>query len=292
MNNKKIAFIVNPISGTVNKTKVVDKIKAASWFAESNAEIYFTKCAGDASEKTKDYVAQGFDIVVAVGGDGTVNEIASSLIHTNTALAIIPIGSGNGLARDLHIPLKVPKALQLLQNGKVSNIDACYFNGHPYFCTAGVGYDAEVGTTFAASGKRGFVSYVIAALKAYIKMPFTEYKLIIDDKEEINKVAFDITFANAGQFGNDAYISPLADLRDGLIDVVVIRKFPWYKCVQVGLRLFTKRLHKSRYVKIYQCKKAVLERPASACAHFDGEPFVAGTRIEISVDNSALKVIV
>ncbi|MDR1551966.1 MAG: diacylglycerol kinase family lipid kinase [Prevotellaceae bacterium] len=291
MNNRKIAFIINPISGTQNKQKIVEKIKNVSWSANDEIEIYYTKCAGDAFESAKKYVEKHFDIVVAVGGDGTVNEIARALIHTDTALCIIPVGSGNGLARDLHIPLKVYNAVNLLQKGKIINIDVCYFNDQPYLCTAGVGYDAAVGKAFAQSRKRGFFSYLIAALKVYIKIKPVEYKLTVDGNEMIHK-AFDITFANAGQFGNNAYISPLADLCDDLVDVVVIRPFPWYKCINIGLRLFRKTLHKSKYVKIYKCKHVVLERPEADCAHFDGEFTTAGKRMEIRIEHAALKILV
>ncbi|MDR0420531.1 MAG: YegS/Rv2252/BmrU family lipid kinase [Prevotellaceae bacterium] len=292
MNTRKIAFIINPVSGTQNKKKIIKKIKQnLSLVNNDEVEIYYTKCAGDAFENAKKYVENNFDIVVAVGGDGTVNEIARALIHTDTALCIIPVGSGNGLARDLHIPLKIYDAMNLLNKGKISSIDVCYFNGQSYLCTAGVGYDASVGKVFAESRKRGFLSYVIAALKVYIRIKPVEYKLTIDGNETVHK-AVNITFANAGQFGNNAYISPLSDLRDALVDVVVIRHFPWYRSITIGIRLFRKTLHKSRYVKIYKCKHVILERPETDCAHFDGEPVTAGKRIEITMQPAALKVMV
>jgi YegS/Rv2252/BmrU family lipid kinase len=291
MNGRKIAFIVNPISGTQDKKKVIEKIENTSWLNNDKVEIYYTKCAGDAFESAKKYVEQNFDIVVAVGGDGTVNEIARALIHTETALCIIPVGSGNGLARDLHIPLNIYGAINLLHKGKIINIDTCYFNNHVYLCTAGVGYDAGVSKAFAESRKRGFLSYILAALKVYIRIKPVEYKLVIDGNEMILK-AFDITFANAGQFGNNAYISPLADLSDELVDVVVIRPFPWYKSADIGIKLFRKTLHKSKYVKIYKCKHAILERPEADCAHFDGESVIADKRIEIKINPLALKVLI
>ncbi|MDR0829559.1 MAG: diacylglycerol kinase family lipid kinase [Prevotellaceae bacterium] len=290
MSKRKIAFIINPISGTGNKTKVVEKIKAAVWFDACDTEIYFTKCSGDARRQAKEYAAQDFDVVVAVGGDGTVNEVGSALAETASALAIIPAGSGNGLARDLHIPFNISDTLDLIEKGEILKIDVGYFNGQPYFCTAGVGYDALVGKVFADSGKRGFVSYIIATIKAYIKLKPTNYRLTLDG-EIIEREAVDVTFANAGQFGNDAYISPIADLRDGLIDVVVIRRFPWYKAAFVALRLFRKTMHKSRYVNIYKCKNAILERSSADIAHFDGEPFIDGERIEISLKHLALKIL-
>jgi YegS/Rv2252/BmrU family lipid kinase len=290
MSNRKIAFIVNPVSGTQNKSKIVEKIKNVSWHNDDEIEIYYTKCAGDAFESAKKYAEKNFDIVAAVGGDGTVNEIARALIHTNTVLSLIPVGSGNGLARDLNIPLKISDAINLLNKGKVTAIDVCYFNNNPYLCTAGVGYDAAVSKAFAQSHKRGFLSYLIASLKVYVKIKPVVYQLTMDGIETTHE-AFDITFANAGQFGNNAYIAPLADLRDKLIDVVVIRPFPWYKSVEIGLRLFGKTLHRSKYVKIYKCEHVVLERPEDDCAHFDGEFVTAGKRIEISIKPASLKVL-
>ncbi|MDR2126375.1 MAG: diacylglycerol kinase family lipid kinase [Prevotellaceae bacterium] len=291
MSNRKIAFIVNPVSGTQNKKKIVEKIKNSSCFNNDEIEIYYTKCAGDAFESAKQYAEKNFDIVVAVGGDGTVNEIARALIHANTALSLIPVGSGNGLARDLHIPLKIDDAINLLDKGKIINIDVCHFNSHPYLCTAGVGYDAAVSKAFAQSHTRGFLSYFIASLKVYMKIKPDTYKLTIDGTETTHE-AFDVTFANAGQFGNNAYIAPLADLSDALIDVVVIRPFPWYKCIAISIRLFGKTLHKSKYVKIYKCKHAVIERSEAGCAHFDGESVNADKRMEIRIEPSALKVVV
>jgi YegS/Rv2252/BmrU family lipid kinase len=291
MSNRKIAFIVNPVSGTGDKKKIIKKIQSTAWLADEDIEIYYTQYAGDAFESTKKYVAKGFDIVVAVGGDGTVNEIASALIHTDTALCIIPIGSGNGLARDLHIPLKISDAVNLLQKSKTANIDVCYFNDKPYFCTAGVGYDAAVGKIFTESRRRGFLSYVVSSLKVYLKIKPAKYRLTIDG-DQITQNAFDVTFANASQFGNNAYIAPLADLSDGFIDVVVVRSFPWYKSAAIGVRLFMKNLHKSQYVKIYKCKNVVLERPSADCAHIDGESITADKRIEIKIEPSALKVLV
>ncbi|MDR1197578.1 MAG: diacylglycerol kinase family lipid kinase [Prevotellaceae bacterium] len=290
-NRKKIVFIVNPISGTHNKKKVIEKIQSSSWFSNSDIEVCYTEYAGHAFEIAKKYTERNFDIIVAVGGDGTVNEIARALIHANTALCIIPMGSGNGLARDLKIPLKAYDAMDLLQNGKVTAIDVCYFNDQPYFCTAGVGYDAATCKIFVESHSRGFFSYLIAGLKAYIKIKPVEYKLTIDGNETTHK-AIDIIFANARQFGNNAYVSPVADLTDELIDVVVIRPFPWYKSVAICIRLFRKTLHKSQYVEICKCKHVILERPEADCAHFDGESTAAGKRIEINIKPSALKVLV
>lgn len=291
MSNRKIAFIVNPISGTKNKSEIIEKFKKIPSITNDIVEVYITKCAGDACEQSKKYAEQNFDIVVAVGGDGTVNEVAHGLVDTHTALGIIPLGSGNGLARELKISLKPKVAVDLLKDGIISEIDVCTLNGRPFFCTAGVGYDANVSKVFADAKTRGFFTYMISGLKAYIRMKPTNYKLTIDDKTYTPR-AFDITFANAGQFGNDAYIAPLADLRDGLIDVVVIRPFPWYKCVAVGMRLFFKNMHKSRYVSVYKCNRAVLERPAKDYLHYDGEVSLGETKLEFGIKPKALKVLI
>jgi YegS/Rv2252/BmrU family lipid kinase len=291
MTNRKIAVIVNPVSGTHDKKKIIEKIQSLSWFHSNHVEVCHTRYAGNAFEIAKKYTEQNFDIVVAVGGDGTVNEIARALINTDTVLCIIPVGSGNGLARDLKIPLKAYDAMHLLQNGKTTTIDVCYFNNQPYLCTAGVGYDAATCKVFVESHRRGFLSYLIAGFKAYIKIKPVEYKLTMDGNESTHK-AIDIIFANARQFGNNAYVSPVAELNDELIDVVVIRPFPRYKCIAIAIRLFGKTLHKSQYVDIYKCKHIILERPEADCAHFDGECTTAGKRIEINIKPSALKVLV
>ena len=221
---KRIVFIVNPISGAQQKEVVLAQIVRAIDTTKYDYEIIKTAYAGHATQIAERAVSDGVDIVCAVGGDGTVNETAKALLHTNTALAIIPCGSGNGLARHLHIPIDPIRAAELIDEGRVQDIDYGMVDGKPFFCVCGVGFDAYISMKFADAGKRGAISYVENVLKS-LKYSPREYELEIHNGGEVRKVAYKaflISCANASQYGNNAYIAPQASVRDGVMDVTVI----------------------------------------------------------------------
>src|SRR5208283_3527302 len=175
--------------------------------SQFDPEYFFTKCPGHATELTKQLVDMNYGRIVAVGGDGTVNEVAKALVDTPTVLGIIPSGSGNGLARFLKIPMRIEDSVYLQNVGKILSIDYGRINNEPFFCTCGVGFDAHIGNKFAKSANRGFFSYVKETYHAYFHYKPLKYTIKIDG-EKIKTRAFLITVANAGQYGNDAYISP------------------------------------------------------------------------------------
>lgn len=254
------------------------------------ATFYRTRFAGDATAVAKQLVAEGYDIVVAIGGDGTVNEVAQALVGADAALGIVPVGSGNGLARHLHIPLDVGKALKLIATAKPRRIDCGLMNGAPFFCTAGVGFDALIGNLFAQAGARGFFAYVRQTFKAFMSYNPEVYDLAIDGAT-IRRRAFLITFANASQWGNNACIAPTASASDGLVDVVVVGRFPLYRAPEVAVRLFTRQVGKLRFVETFKCRAATVERAHSGYIHYDGEPSQAGRLIEVKVVQGALSVV-
>lgn len=289
---KTVEFIINPIAGTRSKDIFHFLIDQNLDLQKLTYNISYTKERGHAFELASQAVAQGIDYVVAVGGDGTVNETARALIYEETVLGIIPFGSGNGLARHLNIPLKPPQALRLLNQQRVRTIDAGRANGKPFFCTAGIGFDAHVGKLFSLATKRGFNTYVKTVLKEFLQYSPNHYQVNVDGKEAIKEEAFSISFANAGQFGNNAYISPEADISDGKLDLCLIRKYPKRVGLHLGLRLFNKTMHKSRFMNIYKVEKAVVKCPEADCYHLDGEFLTLEGNLEVEVIPSCLNILV
>lgn len=288
---KNIAFIINPISGTQNKRKIPKLIEKWLNTERFKHDIVFTEYRGHASELAEFYVRLGFDIVVAVGGDGTVNEVASTLRHTNTSLGIIPIGSGNGLARHLHIPTSIEKALLMLNNSESITIDYGIVNNKPFFCTCGTGFDAFISSQFANGGKRGLFSYIEKMITGYLGYESETYTLIGDDVE-IETKAFVITFANASQWGNNAYIAPQASVQDGEMDVAIMSNFPVILAPTIALQLFTKTIDKDLFMNTVKAKKITLIRKKPGVFHYDGEPSEEGREINVEIIPDGLKVMV
>lgn len=289
---KNIAFILNPISGTGRKKVILDYIeKVLRFYPEYNAEFYRTKCVGDACSAAKEYVRKNFDIVVAIGGDGTVNEVAEGLINSKVKLAIIPVGSGNGLARHLNIPLNFQRAVDAVFNGRSQFIDAGKINGKVFFCTAGVGFDAVVGEKFNNAGSRGLMTYVEFCAREYVKYRPEYYKITINGAT-FRKKAFLITFANGSQWGNNAFIAPDANISDGLVDMVVWKAAPKVTMPLLTAELFLKTLKYSEFVDTYRCKEVIIERDKEGLVQFDGESVMMDKNLELAVLNKAVEVVV
>ena len=204
-NRTSVLFIVNPISGTTDKKRIVALIPKYLSDERFDVHVAYTDHSGHAAELASEAVADGTDVVVAVGGDGTVNEVARSLVHSRTALGIIPCGSGNGLARHLYIPMNPEGAMQVLADCQIKSLDYGIINGTPFFCTCGVGFDAFVSSKFAKSGRRGLLTYIENTLKEGLKYQPDTYEMEIDGEKKQFK-AFLIACANASQYGNDALI--------------------------------------------------------------------------------------
>lgn len=287
---KKICFIVNPISG-VGRQKVIEKLIDQELDRTLfDYEIAYTKAAKHAIEISKDAVIRKFDVVVAVGGDGSVNETAKGLINSNTALAIIPTGSGNGLARHLNIPLNLKKAMDVINSGKETLIDSIQMNDETFVNVAGIGFDAHIGWEFAKFGKRGFSSYLKVISREFPSYKAGNYELTVDG-ETINKKAFLISFANGSQWGNNAYIAPMADISDGVMDIAILNDFKFYSILSIGYRLLNKTLDQSSHISIIKAKEVTVKQ-SGTIAHIDGEPIEIGHEIRIKVNPLSLKVII
>jgi diacylglycerol kinase (ATP) len=288
---KQITFIINPIAGTRSKLNIPLLIETYLDPHKYIANILYSEYAGHASTLAKEAVHGAADCVVAVGGDGTMNEVANALVHTPVRLGLIPLGSGNGLARHLGIPLEVAEAIKVLNQEQEIKIDSVLLNDRHFFCTAGVGFDAHVGYLFAKQASRGLKSYVKTTLREFMGYRPHTYLLKADGKEYKRK-AFVITFANAGQYGNNAYISPEASIQDGLIDVCILHPFPKSLAMSMGMRLFTKRMHRSRFMEIVRAKKISVSCQAGQGMHLDGEPCPMPAQLNMEIKPASLKVLI
>lgn len=290
-NRKNILAIINPVSGIGSKDKIPRLIDTVVDNERNDVSIVISEYAGHAREIAAQAVQDGFDVVVAIGGDGTVNEVGSALCGTDTALAIVPSGSGNGLARHLRISMNASRALQVLNNGVKAQFDYCTVNDKPFFCVCGMGFDAAVSNKFANEGTRGFITYIKTALTEYINYKPQAYKIDIDDKSMTDK-AFVIACCNAAQYGNNAYIAPRATMQDGLIDVTVMHPFNPVVSPLIGARLFLRQLNVDNHVSIYRGKHVVIERRHDDVIHIDGDPVMMPARVVIENVSKGINILV
>ncbi len=290
MKKEKVIFIINPIAGSRSKAALPQLIEQHLDHQKYELQLVFTDFKGQGSEITNLAVANGASIIVAVGGDGTVNEIGKMLIDTKACLGILPAGSGNGLARHLKIPLDLIKAIKVINQGKKVFIDAGKMNGKFFFCTSGVGFDAHIGDVFATKVHRGFQGYIKTTLKEFNAYQPQLYKLTLPDKELVRE-SFLITIANASQYGNNAFIAPHANIQDHLLDICIMKKFPPIAALDMGIRIFTKRIQFSKYVEFLQLPELTIERPLPGIVHVDGEPFQMDARLDIRIVPGGLQVL-
>jgi diacylglycerol kinase (ATP) len=288
---RKALFIINPVSGGKKKDGVPELVEKYLDPTIFDYDIEFTTGIFHAHDLAKAAVGE-YEIVVAVGGDGTVNEIASAIAGTDTILGVIPFGSGNGLARFLTIPMDTEEAIKTMNAGRTITIDAGKMNGQWFFNMAGMGFDAHISHVFAnGSTKRGFVSYFKSSIREISTYKSKNYHIEVDGVV-YDREAFMLSMANSSQYGNNAHVSPHASVQDGLLDVCIIKPFPLWRFPEMGLRMFTKTADSSQYVEIIKGKHIVITRQEEGPIHLDGEPQVAGTDIDIEVVPNSLHVIV
>jgi diacylglycerol kinase (ATP) len=286
---RKALFIINPVAGGKSKHGVKDMIDK---YLDKNVFEYAideSKGVADAHEIAKRAVGI-YDLVVAVGGDGTVNEIASALAGSNTVFGILPFGSGNGLARFLDIPMRVENAIKTLNHWHVETIDGGKANGAWFFNMAGLGFDAHISEVFSHQKSRGFSTYIKSSFREIINYRSHTYTIDIDGAG-YEREAFMLSFANSSQYGNNAHVSPNASVQDGLIDVCIIKPFPLWRFPEMGIRMFTKTSEGSKFVEIIRGKNIKVKRDEPGPMHVDGEPRIDGTEVEINVMPGALKII-
>jgi YegS/Rv2252/BmrU family lipid kinase len=288
---KKICFILNPKAGAGLNNKVV--LLISELFDENNfeTEIIFTQHPGHAVDLTKNIAEKKIDIVAAVGGDGTVNETAQSLIHSETALAIIPTGSGNGFARHFKIPLNITRAMLTIIKGKVKIIDSLRINEKFCINIAGCGFDGHIAHLFAGYGTRGLNSYAKLVIREYFSFSEKKYTIEFDNKK-ISRTALLIVAANASQFGNGARIAPLADPADGMIDLTILKKASGHRVLFLLNKIFNGKLATSKYAELIKSKSFIISSDEDIEIHFDGEPVDACKKLTAEVIPLSLKLIV
>lgn len=286
---RRVSFIVNPISGGKDKSGILAAIGKYMDLSRCRYDVRQTFRAGEAEELARSSRA---DIVVAVGGDGTVSEVARGLIGTGKAMGIIPCGSGDGLALHLGISREPAKAVKIINDACIQAIDVAHVDGVPFLVTAGVGLDAQVSWNFASSKKRGLATYIQTALESWIREKPCEYTVECGDAVWNGKAVF-VTVGNANQWGNEAKITPGASLTDGLLDVTIVSPFDALEIPDLATRLMTIGLADDRRkVHTFRGTSVHIHRASPGPAHKDGDPFQAGSDLYMDVQAAALNVVV
>lgn len=294
---RNLVCVINPIAGNGNGEAVAEIVSSAIDRNLFDLRIVFTEHAGHAREIASEAVSQGVDAVVAVGGDGTVNEIASALSGSHTALAIIPRGSGNGLAYHLGIPADIRKAVEIINRYKVERIDSATFNEHQFFCTCGVGYDAKVAMEYARAKSRGLVTYVRKTIEVWGRYKPQTFHITTESFDFTVK-AFLITIGNANQWGNNYHITPNASLRDGLLDLTIIHPINLIQAIPIPVQLLDSHIYHHSKVDIMKARQVRIERiledgdDSRTEAHYDGEAIYADSVMDIRCIPSNLDVLV
>lgn len=287
----RISIVVNPVSGTNSARKRAKRVVKA---LEEHfcIKALYTEYAGHGIELTQQLIAKGTDVLIAVGGDGTVNEISSALTGSRTALFIVPTGSGNGLARDLGMyGLSIKQIIERIEQNNIHLIDSGMADKKAFFCTCGTGFDAYIGHLFAQTKVRGFLTYIKLSLHAFKNYTPLTYQLKTNQGEYTRK-AFVINIANNKQFGNNAYIAPMANMQDGLFTVTIIKPFKWYHVPYMAYDLFFKRIHKNKFVETFDCGDCKLTIPENGYLHVDGEPITTQSNpVLIQIRPSSIHVL-
>jgi YegS/Rv2252/BmrU family lipid kinase len=284
-------FILNPRAGRKKKAKeLVDLIDQLMTISGHTYEFAYTIDAGDATQISKQAIKEKFDIIVAVGGDGTVNEVASGLVHTDGILGIIPVGSGNGVARSLNIPLNTAESIKYLFSPKISCIDIGKVNDKFFVGVCGIGYDALIGKRFQQFGIRGPIPYFLIGVKEFLEYHPQNYTLEFET-EILNKKALTIAFANTRQYGNDAIIAPDADPSDGFLDVCLIESLSYPEVLKILPMLFKGNIGENPKYIHKRCKSVkVRSDKENLIIHRDGEPDEIANIFDIRIEEKALRV--
>ncbi len=286
---KEILFIINPKSGVGGKGTIPRLVNGLIDKKKFNVEIKKTEYVAHACEIASEAAKEGVDVVVAVGGDGTVNEVARSLVDTQTALGIIPCGSGNGFARHIGVPIDVKKAIEFLNTAEPVSVDYGKINGLPFFCTCGIGFDAIVSDSFANGTRRGLLGYMNQTLVDWLKYEPAVYELESESFRQ-NYKAFLIACGNAAQYGNNAYISPRASMRDGLLSITILEPFPAVDVPLILSQLFGRSLDRNGHIKTLEAKWLRIKRKNAGPVHFDGEPTNMDSEIFVEIVPRGLNV--
>lgn len=291
MRKKQIRYIINPRSGAKGKAFLPAMIEQFTDKNEIDFEICFTEAPKHATVLARQAAEMKYDIVVAVGGDGSVNETAKGLLGSDTALGIVPTGSGNGMARHLKIPLHHPDSIRVVNQSHRARIDSATVNSEFCLGTFGIGFDAHIAHLFSMSTTRGYSTYVKLVLSEFYKYKPKTYRLDVDG-QSFSKECFLLTFANSSQFGNNAVIAPFADISDGILEISMMRKFPLYSAPHLIYRLMHNTIHQSRYFERSIGKIIKVKNPGSLQGHIDGEPVTFQEDVTIAIVPASISVII
>lgn len=289
MKKKQLLFVINPISGGKSKDEFPQLIKENLNTERFDYRIFWWNKVEELPTEVNTFIDNGGDVIVAVGGDGTINNTARLVANTSAALAIVPMGSGNGLARELEIPLNPAKAIRKINEGKEVSLDVGFLNNGQFVNVAGWGFDAQVSVVFAGIEKRGFWSYVKAIVKEYRNAK--NFKFTIDDGSKIvEKEAFMLTVANGTQWGNDFFVAPDASYSDGLLDLVFLKKPGLHHIPGLVLSLYRKKEH--QLLSRIRVKEVTISCNESVYTHLDGEPHEKFSEIRLSIREEGLQVFI
>ena len=296
--NRNFIYFINPISGTKNKDALLQLIEQRTRKQNIPYQILHTNASGDYSYLKEKISKEKITDIIICGGDGTVNQVAGSLLGVGINIGIIPMGSGNGLALTAGIPRKSTKALDIIFKGKASYIDGFYINSSFSCMLCGLGFDALVAHEFAQHPSRGLLTYVKLSLKNFFTAPF--YPFIIEaNNTTINADAFFISIANSNQFGNNFTIAPKASLSDGLLDIVIVNKMSKLRLIYTILKQIRagkveqttgKKFHQ-KDIQYFQTKSLEIKNPSSAPLHIDGDPAITDIVFKIKIIENAFRLL-
>jgi YegS/Rv2252/BmrU family lipid kinase len=290
---QKILFIINPISGDIKKANLPEMIEKYLDKSKFDFSIKYTERVGHATHLAKEAVENNFDVVATVGGDGSVNEVAQALVNTNTALAVIPLGSGNGLAYHLHLPIRnVLKALENINNGKTIAIDTGTTSVGEFVSFAGSGLEAYVARTYRHIGRRGFFGYAIAVIKELLKGYKAQPLSFEIDGEIYHESIFMFTIYNAKYMGYKVGKVGEAKLQDGKFHLMRIRKFPFWKLLYLTTLVLIGKMHWAKETTICEAEQIKIFVENKKVMQVDGDSFVTSQNFEAKINKASLKIIV
>ncbi|PIB36522.1 hypothetical protein BFP72_14495 [Reichenbachiella sp. 5M10] len=287
---KKILFIANPISGSGHKIDFHNAISQNLDTSRFDWSLYYTTARGDATRRAQEASNGTYHAVIAIGGDGTINEVAQGLVYTDTCMGIIPNGSGNGLSKHLRISNDIPAAITQLNHATPQLIDTGWFNDQLFLNVAGIGFDAQVAHAFDTFGKRGLFSYILLSIKEFGQFSPSTCKIKVDGKK-LKAKAFILTIANGSQYGNNAYIAPKAQVTDGYLDLVVIEPLRFWQWITFPIQLFGKSLDTTSRYRFAKGKKITIKSKYTK-AQLDGEPIQAADKNHIEIKPKSLKMLI
>lgn len=289
---RKICFIVNPNAGRRLQKRIESSVEKCLDHTRFHSKIVFTERPGHATELAQKAAAEGWEIVCAVGGDGSINEVAAGLIGSDAALGIVPAGSGNGLAMHLGWGRSIERAIQKINRSESKLIDVGLMNGRPFVNVAGIGFDGLVSNLMQKQTKRGFATYFLKSLEAGIVYKPAKIQLKLDGRE-IEETCFTVAIANGPMYGYNFQIAPDALLDDGLFSVVLLKDAPKWKYFAAVPDMLNERIYEADFVDHYSA--AVVEirsESAKNYAHIDGEGLETNGFLRFEMRPKALRVLV